>query len=147
MLLITDYIDRCLEQKGWWFVYCFNFVYFIVFISLCKSDFCYEVPVFPSISERGFSEQPNSSSQKNRYNEMHVLVLISCKFWYCRSQSIAKCSSDRKGNKEKVDFKGINSINVAINIIRTHAERKEVWLDDLDDSTRENEPNNSFNYN
>ena len=78
---------------------------------------------------------------------MHVLVLISCKFWYCRSQSIAKCSLERKGNKEKVDFKGINSINVAINIIRTHAERKEVRTDDLDNTTKENETNNRFNYN
>ena len=77
---------------------------------------------------------------------MHVLVLISCKFWYCRPQSIAKCSLERKGNKEKVDFKGINSINVAIDIIRTHAERKEVRIDDLDDSTRKNEPNNSLDY-
>ena len=71
---------------------------------------------------------------------MHVLGLISCKFWYCRSQPIVKCSLERAGIKEKVAFKVINSIDLAINIIRTQTERKEVRIDDLDDSTRENEP-------
>ena len=36
---------------------------------------------------------------------------------------------------------------MAINIIRTHVERKEVKTDDFDDSTKENDTNNSFNYN
>ena len=78
---------------------------------------------------------------------MHVLFLILCEFWYYRSQSIAKCPLERKRNKEKVVFEDINSINLAIDIIRTHAERKEVRTDDLDDSTKENETIDSFSYN
>ena len=62
-------------------------------------------------------------------------------------QNFAKCPLKRKRNKEKDVFEDINSINLAIDLIRTHAERKEVQIDDLGDSTKENETNNSFSYN